>query len=535
MKNIYLTICIPFLFLFLFSIESKSQENKKNFNQDTETFTIKGVSFTMSKVDGGTFTMGVAPKDEVRANKFGQLIPTCRMPFHKVTLHDYYIGTTEVTLALWEAVMEEKVPNTDGYDPNIAMFNVSWADCHKFIKKLNTITGKNFRLPTEAEWEFAAKGGNKSQNYIYAGSNNIDEVAWHETSGKVHSVAQKAPNELGIYDMSGNVQEICEDYNEPCDYKEEIYIKSIIDPQGPPCGYGRVVRGCHANHDDGYLISSRTFTPENTYLYTITGFRLALDKSTPKTIIQKNKSLLNKKNQIDTFKVRGVSFCMVKVEKGTFTMGATPEQGLYAYDNEKPTHKVTLNEYYIGTTEVTQALWNAVMNEKNQKKLIQESKYIHGKGPQCPVYGIYYHEIKIFLSKLNDLTGKKFRLPTEAEWEYAARGGNKSQNYIYAGSDNIDEVAWYEEMTIGKVHSVAQKAPNELGIYDMSGNVSEIIGEDYRQYTAESQTNTISEYHIYNCYRGGGCRDYARCCRVSYRSKYTPDKNIWGFRLALSE
>ena len=90
-------------------------------------------------------------------------------------------------------------------------------------------------------------------------------------------------------------------------------------------------------------------------------------------------------------------------------------------------------------------------------------------------------------------------------------------------------------MTIGKVHSVAQKAPNELGIYDMSGNVSEIIGEDYRQYTAESQTNTISEYHIYNSYRGGGCRDYARCCRVSYRSKYTPDKNIWGFRLALSE
>ena len=144
-------------------------------------------------------------------------------------------------------------------------------------------------------------------------------------------------------------------------------------------------------------------------------------------------------------------------------MGATSEQGEYANDLEKPVHKVTLSDYYIGKTEVTQALWEAVMGNN-------PSAF---KGENLPVECISWNDCKEFISKLNALTGKTFRMPTEAEWEYAARGGSKSRGYKYSGSGNIDEVAWHKDNSEEKTHEVGTKRPNELGIYDMSGNVGE--------------------------------------------------------------
>ena len=228
-----------------------------------------------------------------------------------------------------------------------------------------------------------------------------------------------------------------------------------------------------------------------------------------------------------TFTVNGVSFTMVFVEGGTFTMGATSEQGDDADYDEKPTHSVTLSDYYIGETEVTQALWKAVMG----------SNPSYFEGDNLPVEQVSYNDVKEFITKLNQKTGKTFRLPTEAEWEYAARGGKKSKGYKYSGSNNIDDVAWYYENSNNKTHPVKTKRPNELGIYDMSGNVWEWCSDNYGAYSSSSQTNpTGPSSGSYRVYRGGSWYFNARGCRVSHRSGFNPSSrfNSLGFRLALA-
>ncbi len=230
-----------------------------------------------------------------------------------------------------------------------------------------------------------------------------------------------------------------------------------------------------------------------------------------------------------SFSVNGVSFDMVGVEAGTFTMGATSEQGSDAWDNEKPTHQVTLiHNYYIGKTEVTQALWKAVMG----------SNPSNFKGDNLPVECVSWNDCQTFISKLNAATGKRFRLPTEAEWEFAARGGKKSKGYKYSGSNNLDNVAWYDGNSSNKTHTVGTKIPNELGIYDMSGNVWEWCSDWYGNYSSSSQTNpTGPNSGSLRVDRGGGWIGDARYCRSSYR--YGSNPVGWdyflGLRLVLSE
>ena len=230
---------------------------------------------------------------------------------------------------------------------------------------------------------------------------------------------------------------------------------------------------------------------------------------------------------IREFTVNGVSFQMVEVRGGTFTMGATSEQG-DANDDEKPTHEVTLSDYYIGKTEVTQALWEAVMGNN--------PSYFQGKS--LPVENISWNDCKTFIVKLNALTGKTFRMPTEAEWEYAARGGSKSRGYKYSGSGNIDEVAWHKDNSEEKTHEVGTKRPNELGLYDMSGNVWEWCNDWYGDYSSASQTNPKGPDSGANRIgRGGGWWYYARGCRCSIRGDFGPDysNEFLGLRLCLSE
>lgn len=189
-----------------------------------KTFTVNGVNFTMVPVQGGTFQMG---SNEGYDEK----------PVHSVTLSSYYIGQTEVTQALWKAVMGSNPSELKG--DNLPVETVSWDDCQSFITKLNHLTGEHFRLPTEAEWEFAAKGGRQSRGFEYSGSNTIGDVAWHygNSGSKTHPVATKSPNELGIYDMSGNVWEWCQDW------KGDYSSGSQINPTGPTSGFYRVFRG----------------------------------------------------------------------------------------------------------------------------------------------------------------------------------------------------------------------------------------------------------------------------------------------------
>ena len=226
----------------------------------------------------------------------------------------------------------------------------------------------------------------------------------------------------------------------------------------------------------------------------------------------------------------GISIDMVRVEAGTFTMGATAEMK-DPNDDEKPTHRVTLtNDYYIGKYEVTQALWKAVMGNNPS----------NFKGDNLPVEKVSWDDCQEFISKLNRITGKTLRLPTEAEWEYAARGGNNSRGYQYSGSNNLSDVAWFRGNSGGKPHAVGTKQPNELGIYDMSGNVDEWCQDWYwyGAYSSSSQVNpTGANSGSYRVCRGGSWGCIARICRSSYRYCGTPVSRytFLGLRLVLSE
>ena len=234
---------------------------------------------------------------------------------------------------------------------------------------------------------------------------------------------------------------------------------------------------------------------------------------------QKPKPKVAYKNK--TFTVGGVSFNMVYVAGGTFQMGSN------ARSDEQPVHSVTLSDYYIGQTEVTQELWQAVMGSN--------PSYSRFKGAKNPVNDVSWNDCQEFISKLNRLTGGRFRLPTEAEWEYAARGGNKSRGYKYSGRDYLGSVAWYKDNSGNEVHPVGSKSANELGLYDMSGNVWEWCSDWKGSYPSSPQTNpTGASSGSDRVLRGGSYCDGESLCRSAYRSNYFPTYwcSFHGLRLA---
>jgi formylglycine-generating enzyme required for sulfatase activity len=218
---------------------------------------------------------------------------------------------------------------------------------------------------------------------------------------------------------------------------------------------------------------------------------------------------------------------MVYIPGGTFTMGCTDEQGNDCWDWENPAHKVTLGGYYIGKYEVTQAQWKSVMGDNPS----------YWQGDNLPVENVSWDDIQTFIGKLNSSTGKSYRLPTEAEWEYAARGGVGSRGYKYSGSNTPDAVVWYDGNSAGKTHPVGSKSPNESGLYDMSGNVWEWCSDWYDDYGSASQTDprgpSTGSDHVA---RGGSWSSTAGFCRVSLRGSNSPDFriNFISFRLACS-
>jgi len=220
---------------------------------------------------------------------------------------------------------------------------------------------------------------------------------------------------------------------------------------------------------------------------------------------------------------------MVYVEGGTFNMGATSEQGRDANSDEKPPHQVTLSSFYICKFEVTQALWKVVMGTN--------PSYYKGNS-LLPIENVSWDNCQEFIRKLNAMTGKHFRLPTEAEWEYAARGGKRSKGYIYAGSNNLDEVAWYGDNSGSITHPVGTKAPNELGLYDMSGNVLEWCQDlyDSSYYNFSPQNNPLGPSSgSIRINRGGSFSCSVAGCRKTYRFYSAPwnTHSDLGLRLAL--
>ena len=215
-------------------------------------------------VQGGAFTMGCTSEQESDCNKD-------EIPAHQVTVSDFQIGKYPVTQAQWVSVMGSN-PSSDKGD-DLPVTDISWNTAQEFISKLNSLTGKNYRLPTEAEWEYAARGGNKSKGFEYSGSNDIDDVAWYwgNSDGNINPVGTKQPNELGIYDMSGNVWEMC------YDWFDSYSSSAKNDPKGPDTGSSRVLRGgSYEIHASRCRVSNREYGGAN-IRDPLVGFRLACD------------------------------------------------------------------------------------------------------------------------------------------------------------------------------------------------------------------------------------------------------------------
>lgn len=221
-----------------------------------------------------------------------------------------------------------------------------------------------------------------------------------------------------------------------------------------------------------------------------------------------------------------VSFTMIRVDGGSFIMGGNIDDE-DSYDHERPRHEVNVSSFLIGETQVTQELWEAVMGNNPS----------NFKGKNEPVDTVSWHDCQSFVKKLNEKTGKKFRLPTEAEWEYAARGGRLSKNYTFSGSNDRNEVAWHPgNSEFEAPHEVKTKLPNELGIYDMSGNVLEWVNDWFSEYPSDKQTDPSGPSSgIYKVLRGGSWYNPSSFCRVSFRNYMQPDRKDfnYGFRLAL--
>ena len=308
----------------------------------------------------------------------------------------------------------------------------------------------------------------------------------------------------------------------------DVYVDGKKLGQSPRVFNGLLV----GNHQvevrkDGYTTDKKSVTISEGQTMNISG-TLSSNTASSSNGYATSSSVSSGGNEISIPVKNGITIDMVKVEAGTFMMGATSEM-LNPEDDEKPVHKVTLtHDYYMGKYEVTQALWKTVMGSN-------PSKF---KGDNLPVENVSWNDSQEFISKLNSMTGRKFRLPTEAEWEYAARGGKKSRGYQYSGSSNISDVAWYVDNSDYETHPVGTKQGNELGIYDMTGNVLEWCQDWIGLYSSSSQANpTGAVSGPDRVLRGGSWHNNAWCCRLPFRQYYYLgySSHQLGLRLVLSE
>lgn len=503
MKEIILPVFLFFLIVYLHFMPCSAQ-----------------IYEDMVLVKDGAFIMG---------SKLGA--PSDEKPVHPVTVDSFFIGKYEVTQQEWQAVM--------GNNPslfkarNLPVDQVTWYDAVEYCNKRSQKEGlqpcykgsgdnitcdfaaDGYRLPTEAEWEYAARGGPKSRDYTYSGSDNAEQVAWFEkNSGYIsHPVGEKKPNELGIHDMSGNIWEWCWDW-----YEEDYYIKSPqSNPAGPaamPVRKHRCYRGGGFGGTLDWLRITGRYSLQPSYKRFDMGFR----------VIRK-----------------AYGQCpgnMVLVAGGTFPMGSKEGSS-----GEIPQHKITLTGYYIGKYEVTQAEWLEVMG-------YNPSSF---PGAACPVENVSWFDAVEYCNKRSRLEGlipcyagrgnnitcnftnNGYRLPTEAEWEYACRGGCKSHGFEFSGSNNTDEVGW-DNKTGRQSQPVGEKKANELGIFDMSGNVAEWCWDWYEPgyYRSSPPLNPQGPAQGMRRVVRGGCFFFPEeRLRCTAREKFLPLKRtlICGFRV----
>ena len=505
--------CLLIFLLFYISIYSQPADSIAKANAASGLRPVfDEINNEMVFVEGGTFIMGCTAEQDCDDDE---------KKVQTVTVKNFSISKYEVTNEIYEALMDIEEHRMRSYDGRIEdcprcqcpVEPIGGVKIDSFIDKLNSLTGMKYRLPTSAEWEYAARGGNKSLGYKFAGGNIVNEVAWYDDfiGASTQPVGQKKANELGLCDMSGNAEERCSD-------------KDKSSPEEP----GNVLRG-GSNRIRDMRVSSFHFDignccPEDgPHHY---GFRLARTEDSVAKPKPSEKTVVL--SEAATAILDEVKQNLILVKGGTFTMGCGCDQGVDCPPDEKPAHPVTLRSFYIDKFEVTQVLWEKVMP-------VNPSRF--KKCPKCPVEWMDMGDVQHFIEKLDSMTGKKFRLPTEAEWEYAARGGSMSKGFRYSGSNNPDEVAWYSDST---THPVGLKKPNEIGIYDMTGNVAEYCSDRYHPgyYAGSRVENPLGPISrsLPGVIRGGQFNWDASFCRISNRY-VTPWERIdaIGLRLVLDE
>lgn len=485
MKSIFKIVSVAVAASFLAACGGSSSSQNQVVDYEMN-YNLGDVSFDMVKVPAGYFAMGISSDNR---RKVSGATP------HEVVLDGFVISAGPVSQALWESVMGSNPSSEKNPDAPVDM--VSWNDVQKFIGKLNKKTGKSFGLPTEAQWEYAQKLG--------SGDGLLSIAEWCADSYYAIPEGSSSSDIFNPLDLAVNPGSLVD--------SDRKVVRTSVE---------RLEVDCHTKRAKvGFRLAQPTeeTIPEDmmTLLQGNTFPREAVDAS---------------KNAAEDFNVGGVAFRMVAVKGGEFTMGCTPDDIPYGAfkipDNESKTHQVTVSDYMIGEAEVTVGLWNAVMGSVPYLNDAAEASK--------PVGNVSWYDCQQFITKLNSMTGRTFRLPTEAEWEYAARGGSKTRHNAFSGTNDMGRAMWYVDNADMKVKPVKGKKANELGLYDMSGNVWEWCYDRAADYTGDSQVDPAGPAEgTSRILRSGSCASRWDACRVTNRS-YMPAKNIkgtFGLRLAI--
>ena len=436
-----------------------------------------GVSLDMVLIPAGKFLMG-SPTTEV-GRDFWELQ-------HEVTLtKPYYMGKYEVTQEQWEAVMGDN-PSGITKRAKLPVTNVSWDDCQEFIKKVNAKNG-GYRLPTEAEWEYACRAGTTTAYSIGDSLKKIDANYADGAADSTKTVGSYSPNAFGLYDMHGNVNEWCEDRN------AKYPAGAVTDPKGPATGERRIVRGgafylkvssarsSYRTHNTPTLQGG---TGYGLRLARTVDFKVTVVSPVPKPVpvefmpsaenllvapfsetkakeVQKEIAMRLKKEVEEKVNLgNGVSLDLILIPPGKFMMGSPASEKGHRPDEKQ--HEVTLTKsYYIGKYEVTQEQWEAVMGVNPSEM----------KGKKFPANNVSWNDCQDFIKKLNAKMDGAYRLPTEAEWEYACRAGTTT---AYSFGDEITpNDSNYNDSKTSVPKATGSYKPNAFGLYDMHGNVYE--------------------------------------------------------------
>ena len=500
----------------------------------------KGVKLDLVLIPAGKFMMGSPASEKGRNDNEKQ---------HEVTFtKPYFIGKYEITQEQWEGVMGDNPSSTKG--AKLPVTGVSWKDCQGFIEKLNAKTSGGYRRPTEAEWEYACRAGTTTA-YSFGDVLTKSDANCNESGGRIKELGSYKPNAFGLYDMHGNVWEWCEDsYG---DYP----AGSAIDPKGPATGGSRVARGGSFNYGVSHARSSNRGLNSPTARSDDGGFRLARSvdikaavaspiapKSDPTGVIPAGNLLVAPFTEAKAIEVqkevakslqkeveekadlgKGIKLDMVLIPAGKFKMGSpASEQGR---SGDETQHEVTLTKpFYMGKYEVTQEQWESVMGDNP----VRGGNPSSPKGAKLPVTGVSWKNCQEFIKKLNANTDGGYRLPTEAEWEYACRAGTTTA-YSFGNSLTRSDANYGSSST----KAVGDYPANAFGLYDMHGNVFEWCEDWYGDYPMGAVTDPKGPATgDKGVYRGGSFNSNGSKVRSSLRALNSPTAQIdyLGLRLA---